>query len=165
MVEPAPDNQSPWYVNLALGVFVAGIGIAVGMYIGARRELVATLQDRAERAEREQALRVAQAQAHERTRIAREMHDVLAHRMSLVAMHAGALAYRDDLTPTETRETAEIIQANSHRALADLREILGVLRDAEEGAPHRPQPTLADVDTLVDDERAAGARITVKNEL
>ena len=56
------------------------------------------------------------------------MHDVLAHRMSLVAMHAGALAYRDDLTPEETRDAAEVIQANSHRALTDLREILGVLR-------------------------------------
>ena len=79
------------------------------------------------------------AQANERTRIAREMHDVLAHRMSLVAMHAGALAYRDDLTPEETRDAAEIIQANSHRALTDLREILGVLRDHERWhRRHRP---------------------------
>jgi signal transduction histidine kinase len=164
-IEPPADNQSPWYVNLAFGIVFTGISIAIGMYVGARRELVATLQDRAERAEREQALRVAQAQAHERTRIAREMHDVLAHRMSLVAMHAGALAYRDDLSTVEIRETAEVIQANSHRALADLREILGVLRDLDESVPNRPQPTLADVDTLVADERTAGARITVKNGL
>jgi signal transduction histidine kinase len=165
IIEPEQADQSPWYVNLLFSVFFAGIAIAIGMYVGARRELVATLQDRADRAEREQALRVAQAQTNERTRIAREMHDVLAHRMSLVAMHAGALAYRDDLTADQTRDTAEIIQANSHRALADLREILGVLRDADEGAPNRPQPTVADVDTLVADERAAGARITVKNDL
>lgn len=164
--QPPQEQQSPWYVDLALGIAFAGIGIAVGMYIGARRELFASLQDRAERAEREQALRVAQAQANERTRIAREMHDVLAHRMSLVAMHAGALTYRDDLTPDENRETAEIIQANSHRALTDLREILGVLRDSEtDAAPNRPQPTLRDVDELIADERAAGARINLKNEL
>jgi signal transduction histidine kinase len=96
------------------------------------------------------------------------MHDVLAHRMSLVAVHAGALVYRDDLTREETRATAEIIQANSHRALTDLREILGVLRDREHGidvTDHRPQPTLADFDGLLDDERAAGARISVTNEL
>ena len=104
--------------------------LATGMYIGARRELVASLHDRAERAEREQALRVEQAQANERARIAREMHDVLAHRMSLVAMHAGALAYRTDLSPEQTRHAAEVIQANAHRALADLREVLGLLREA-----------------------------------
>ena len=101
--DPARPPERPWYVNLAFGVAFTGIAIAIGMYIGARRELLASLKDRAERAEREQALRVARAQAEERTRIAREMHDVLAHRMSLVAMHAGALAYRDDLTPEETR--------------------------------------------------------------
>jgi signal transduction histidine kinase len=165
LVEPAPDDESPWYVTLAFGLFFTIISIAIGMYIGARRELLASLHDRAERAEREQALRVAQAKAHERTRIAREMHDVLAHRMSLVAMHAGALAYRDDLSAAETRQTAEVIQANSHRALTDLREILGVLRDGDEAPPNRPQPTLRDIDTLVADERAAGARIAVKYEL
>ena len=68
------------------------------MYVGARRDLLATLQERAERAEREQTMRIAQAQATERARIAREMHDVLAHRLSLVAMHAGALSYRRGLT-------------------------------------------------------------------
>lgn len=83
-----PD-ETTWYVNLTYSAVFVGIFAATGMYIGARRELVATLQDRADRAEREQALRVEQAQAHERARIAREMHDVLAHRMSLVAMHAG----------------------------------------------------------------------------
>jgi signal transduction histidine kinase len=166
LVEPPQQQESPWYVDLALGIAVAGIAIAIGMYIGARRDLLASLQDRAERAEREQALRMAQAQSTERNRIAREMHDVLAHRMSLVAMHAGALAFRDDLTPEETRETADVIQANSHRALTDLREILGVLRDTEtDSPPHRPQPTLCDLDELISDERAAGARITLLNDL
>ncbi|MBA2445198.1 MAG: two-component sensor histidine kinase, partial [Nocardioidaceae bacterium] len=125
VVQPQPGDKEPWFISLAFGIAVTAVAIALGMYIGARRELLATLEDRAERAEREQALGVAQAQAQERNRIAREMHDVLAHRMSLVAMHAGALAYRDNLTPEETRFTAEVIQANSHRALADLREILG----------------------------------------
>jgi signal transduction histidine kinase len=96
------------------------------------------------------------------------MHDVLAHRLSLVTLHAGALAFRTDLTPAQTRETAGVIQANSQRALADLREILGLLRDTEQGIDatgHRPQPTLGDLNALLDDERAAGARITLRSDL
>lgn len=165
-----PKTDGNWITNLIIGIAFAGIAMAIGMYIGARRDLIASLKDRAERAEREQELHVARAQAEERTRIAREMHDVLAHRMSLVAMHAGALAYRDNLSPEETREAAEIIQANSHRALSDLREILGVLRETDSRSPadsakHRPQPTLCDLDELIDDEQAAGSRIKLTNQL
>ncbi|ADB74680.1 sensor histidine kinase [Geodermatophilus obscurus] len=163
-----PDQALPWYVNLIFTALATGVVVAVGMYVGARRELVTSLRDRAERAEREQRLRVAAAQAGERARIAREMHDVLAHRMSLVALHAGALVYRTDLSAAETQGTAGIIQANSQAALADLREILGLLRDTERGEDptgHRPQPTLGDLDTLLDEERAAGAHITVHSDL
>ncbi len=164
--QPGPGGKDPWYVGLLFGIAVTAIAVAIGMYIGARRELLATLEDRAERAEREQALGVAQAQAQERNRIAREMHDVLAHRMSLVAMHAGALAYRDNLTSDEIHEAAEVIQANSHRALTDLREILGVLRDSDADDPlHRPQPTLSSLDELIEDERGAGARISLHREV
>jgi len=163
-----PNRTMSWYVNLLFCVLAAGVVVAIGMYLGARRDLIASLHDRAERAEREQALQVSTARAGERTRIAREMHDVLAHRMSLVAVHAGALAYRTDLSATETREAAAIIQANSQRALADLREILGLLRDTERGIDvthHRPQPTLSDLDSLLDDERAAGAHVTLRSDL
>ena len=169
--ETQPDHSDDtWYANLLLGLAFTAIAIAIGMYIGARRDLFASLQDRAERAEREQSLQVARAQAEERNRIAREMHDVLAHRMSLVAMHAGALAYRDNLTPDETRGAAEVIQANSHRALTDLREILGVLRDttadpADGVTKHRPQPTLCDLDELIADEAATGAKVRLDNQL
>jgi signal transduction histidine kinase len=163
-----PNRTMAWYVNLLFCILAAGVVVAIGMYLGARRDLIASLHDRAERAEREQALQVSTARAGERTRIAREMHDVLAHRMSLVAVHAGALAYRTDLSAAETRETAAIIQANSQRALADLREILGLLRDTERGIDvthHRPQPTLGDLDSLLDDERAAGAHVTLRSDL
>jgi signal transduction histidine kinase len=163
-----PVQPISWYANLVFTALSTGVVVAVGMYVGARRDLMTSLRDRAERAEREQALRIATAQAGERTRIAREMHDVLAHRMSLVALHAGALTYRTDLSPAETRETAGVIQANAQRALADLREILGLLRDPERGidvTDHRPQPTLGDLDTLLDDERAAGARITLHSDV
>ena len=78
--------------------------LAWGMYIGSRRELLWTLRHRAERAEAEQELRAAQARSNERARIAREMHDVLAHRISQISMHAGALAFREDLTADEMRD-------------------------------------------------------------
>jgi signal transduction histidine kinase len=163
-----PDQTMPWYANLVFTALATGVVVAIGMYIGARRELVESLQDRADRAEREQELRVAAAKASERAGIAREMHDVLAHRMSLVALHAGALAYRTDLSLAETREAAGIIQANSQGALADLREILGLLRDTRggaDGAGARPQPTLGDLDTLLETERASGAHITLNSDL
>src|SRR3954471_7886720 len=167
-LDVAPNQTLSWFWNMVFCFLATGVIVAFGMYVGARRDLVASLRDRAERAEREQALQIATAQAGERTRIAREMHDVLAHRMSLVALHAGALAFRTDLTPAETRRTAGTIQANSQRALGDLREILGLLRDTERGigAPqNRPQPTLGDLHTLLDDERAAGAHVRLRCDL
>ncbi len=158
------DDGAPWWLLLALNLLATGVLVAIGLYVGARRELVANLRERAERAETEQAMRVAQARTNERARIAREMHDVLAHRISLVAMHAGALAYRSDLSPEETARVAGIIQDTAHRALTDLREVLGVLRDEEQHAvPEQPQPTLRDLDSLLDDERRAGARIRLRN--
>ncbi|MGJ3508880.1 sensor histidine kinase [Enemella sp. A6] len=134
---------------------------AWGLYIGARRDLVDSLRGRAETAEREQELQVLAGQAAERNRIAREMHDVIAHRMSLVSMHSGALAHRDDLTPEQTREIARTIQENAHQSLTELRSVLGSLREdsGPQLAPAKPQPTLADVPALVDDARAAGDRV------
>jgi signal transduction histidine kinase len=163
-----PEQVLPWYANLIFTALATGVVVAVGMYIGARRDLVTSLLDRADRAEREEGLRIAATRAAERARIAREMHDVLAHRMSLVALHAGALAYRTDLSAAETRATAGIIQANSQGALADLREILSLLRDTSgelDASGHRPQPTLADLETLLDGERAAGADITLHSDV
>jgi signal transduction histidine kinase len=154
IIEPRGDN-GPWWVNFAVGMAFTIAILVWGMYIGSRRELLWTLRDRAERAEAEQALRVAQGRSNERARIAREMHDVLAHRISLISMHAGALAYRTDLPPEQVRETAELIQTKAHEALADLRQVLGMLR-GEDGVPDRPQPTLPDLATLMDEARTSG---------
>lgn len=165
-VSITPDRDEPWYVDIIFIVLATGIAVALGLYIGARRELLATLRDRADRAESEQAMRVAQARTTERSRIAREMHDVLAHRISLVAMHAGALAYRTDLSPRETTEAADVIQQNAHQALVDLREILGVLRDTDHAeSGERPQPTLNDLEALIEGERTAGARIRLTSDV
>ena len=150
--------QEPWPLIVGGGVLLlyTVVLVAIGMYTGARRELIASMRAQVEQAEREQQLRVAQGQAAERQRIAREMHDVLAHRISLVSMYSGALAYRDDLNPEQTREIAETIRENANLALTELRGVLGSLR-GEDG--DRPQPTLADLPGLIDDNRAAGLRI------
>jgi signal transduction histidine kinase len=134
-----------------------------GMVIRARRQLVVSLRDRAERAEAEQQLRVAQARALERTRIAREMHDVLAHRISLLSLHAGALEIRPDAAPAEVAGAAGVIRASAHRALQDLREVIGVLREDtdSDAAPERPQPTLDGLGALADESRAAGMTVTL----
>lgn len=84
-----PTPPAPLWLELAFPALIAGIAVAVGTAIGARRVELRSLRERAESAEREQTARAAQARALERNRIAREMHDVLAHRISLVAMQPG----------------------------------------------------------------------------
>ena len=84
-----PDPDMPYWATVAWGVVITLTVLAWGMFVRARRQLIVSLRDRAERAEAEQQLRVAQARHLERTRIAREMHDVLAHRISLLSLHAG----------------------------------------------------------------------------
>jgi signal transduction histidine kinase len=152
-------EEFPWWLEVAGSTVGFAVPVTFGLYIGARRALIASLHDRALEAERERELQIAAAEAGERTRIAREMHDVLAHRISLVAMHAGALAYRDDLSREQVRGTAVLVQENSRRALTELRQVLGVLRaDGSEGI-EPPQPTLDTLPTLLDEARAAGAVI------
>jgi signal transduction histidine kinase len=154
------EGPDPFWLTLTLNVvFTAGM-LGWGMYIGSRRELMWTLRARAERAEAEQELRVAQARGSERARIAREMHDVLAHRISQISLHAGALHFRDDLTAEEMRVSAAVIREKTHEALTDLRGVLGVLRDSDTGEPlDTPQPTYADLPRLVEEARDSGVRV------
>jgi signal transduction histidine kinase len=154
----------PWWAILLIGLLVVAVVGAIGYAMGSQRDLLESLRDRADTAEREQQARVAQAQAAERTRIAREMHDVLAHRISLVAMHAGALSYRTDLTREEHATAARTIEDNAHHALRDLREVLGVLRDptlAPEASPELPQPVIGDLARLVEEERVGGMQVSL----
>jgi len=154
-----PTGDDSIWLLLTINAIVAAAMIAWGLYIGSRRELIWTLRHRAERAESEQELRVAQARANERARIAREMHDVLAHRISQVSMHAGALAFREDLTPDEVRSSATVIREKAHEALTDLRGVLGVLRGTDGEPALAPQPTYADLDELVGEARTSGLNI------
>ncbi|NHN55081.1 sensor histidine kinase [Calidifontibacter sp. DB0510] len=155
-VHPTPgDDTAQFIANVVIGVLATGLAIALGVAIGSRRELLASLRERVRIAESEQHARAVQARIGERARIAREMHDVLAHRISLVAMHSGALAYRTDLPPAEVRATSELIRDNAQLALAELREVLGVLRDTELHGIEPPQPSIADLSALVADTPAS----------
>jgi signal transduction histidine kinase len=147
------------------GTLLAGAcalaAMAWGMYVRARRQLILTLRERALRAETDQRLRADAARMAERTRIAREMHDVLAHRISLVALHAGGLEVRPDVPPEQVRKTAELLRSTARQALEELRGVIGVLREeqGELSAPAAPQPTLSDIPRLIEETRRAGAKI------
>jgi signal transduction histidine kinase len=153
------SGGDPFWLLLVVNGIATVAMLGWGMYIGSRRELIWTLRNRAERAEAEQELRDAQARGNERARIAREMHDVLAHRISQISMHAGALAYREDLGPEETRASAAVIRDQAHEALTDLRDVLGVLRDDSGEQRSAPQPTYADLPCLVAEAHEAGMRV------
>lgn len=168
LVVPAADDD-PWWVDVSISaIFTAGM-MGWGMYIGSRRELYWSLQRRAELAEAEQELQAQRARENERARIAREMHDVLAHRISQISLHAGALSFREDLTAEEMRESATVIQQKAHEALTDLRGVLGVLRDPVTGRLDAdggvPQPTYADLPRLVEECRHDGLNIDYTDHL
>ncbi|MEU8818434.1 histidine kinase [Actinoplanes sp. NPDC048796] len=155
-----PEGKDPYWESTAWGAVIIVIVCLWGMVVRSRRQLVLSLRDRAERAESEQQLRVAQARSLERNRIAREMHDVLAHRISLLSLHAGALEIKPDAAPHDVATAAGVIRASAHQALQDLREVIGVLRaEGHEGAPEPPQPTLGALPALADESRSAGVKV------
>lgn len=160
LLAPIVLNEPIW-VSVVINVVVNAGMMGWGMYIGSRRELVWSLRSRAERAEAEQELRLGQARGTERARIAREMHDVLAHRITQVSMQAGALAFRDDLPADELRSGLTQIQGTANEALHELRGVLGVLRDDTTGELlDQPQPTYEDIAQLVADARQSGVHLT-----
>ncbi|MFJ1589400.1 sensor histidine kinase [Kitasatospora albolonga] len=144
------------------------------------------LREDADRERAEHARRLADSRRAERAAIAREMHDVLAHRISLLSVHAGALVYRTKqtdagrapaLSGAEIVESAQVIRDNAHQALEELHDMLRVLRSDERHAPGpgdrrgatadstaAPQPRMADIAHLVEEARAAGQQIDLRAE-
>jgi signal transduction histidine kinase len=164
MATPATSDD-PWWLTATVNITFTVAVLALGMFVGSRRELLWTLRERATRAEAEQALRVEQARTTERQRIAREMHDVLGHRISLVGMHAGALAYRHDLGREEVAASARVIEDNARLAMSDLRSVLGVLRGDTDPAPDQPAPTLRDLPALVAEAVSSGTRVDLEERV
>ncbi|MEV0589232.1 histidine kinase [Nonomuraea sp. NPDC050310] len=153
-----PDPDLGYWGAFWFGTGLVLVFSAWGMLVRARRQLVWSLRRQAEDSAQE-------ARRLERERIAREMHDVLAHRISILSLHAGALEFRPDASPREIAQAAGAIRASAHQALQDLREVIGVLRaGGEEAAPERPQPTLDDIQELVTECRQAGMLIRLSVE-
>jgi signal transduction histidine kinase len=175
---PVPGvNWISWLIVMTLLHLLA---LSLGLLTRSRRLLLEGLRADAAR-ERDLAVaRLGEVRRAERERIAREMHDVLAHRVSLLSVHAGALEYRTTgtvpPTPDEVRAAAAVIRHNAHLAVEELRQVLVVLRDpaASDDAPlgvpatslpERPQPRLRDLPRLVDEAQGAGQRVTARLDL
>ncbi|MCK9896757.1 sensor histidine kinase [Frankia sp. AgB32] len=158
LLRPVGGLPLVWWLVVVIAAHAALLGW--GALIRARQALLASLVERAQRAEAEQGRRVAEARAGERTRLAREMHDVLAHRLSLLATHAGAVEYRPDAPPQQLARAAGVIRETVHEALEELRAVIAVLREDDTGDDNQPLPTLADLPALLARTRAAGTTVT-----
>ncbi|MFD8973051.1 sensor histidine kinase [Streptomyces sp. NPDC059593] len=138
----------------------------LGLVVRSRRDHTAGLVDRARRLEIERDQEVRLAAAAERTRIAREMHDIIGHNLSVITGLADGGRYAAAKSPERAAQALDAIGTTSRQALDDLRRLLGVLRDDEQEAVRDPQPTLADLDTLLTGVRKTGlpVRLDVQNE-
>ncbi|MFJ4503208.1 sensor histidine kinase [Streptomyces sp. NPDC088864] len=189
--ENADFGPGDWYVpmlSLFMAVGLTAPPVLFGLYIGARRRLMESLRERADSLERELSLladraeeRAEWARTEERTRIAREMHDVVAHRVSLMVVHAAALQAVAPKDPAKAVRNAALVGDMGRQALTELREMLGVLRTGEPmmtrvdkvplaavgraaQAAAEDGPRLDEVEALVGQSRAAGMTVELSVE-
>ena len=149
-----PDLRPEDLVGLALECAVAA---GLGLYVGSRRASIATLHERAERLDRERELLAERAVAEERVRIAQDLHDVVAHNVSLIVVQAQALGATvpDERVTVATQGIADL----GRRAMTEMHRTLKLLRTDQDRAPSRgPQPGLGDLDELLERARGAGLR-------
>ncbi|HEY4020617.1 MAG TPA: histidine kinase [Pseudonocardiaceae bacterium] len=156
-----PTDPAGMSVFFLIDVTLIGFPVLIGLWRAQRRELIAGLRERADQAELERDLRAANAVTEERTRIARELHDVVAHRVSLINVHAGAMTVS---ATGELAEFAEHIRRNSATAMNEMRELMSVLRQGDsadaDSVPLHPQPTLEGVRELVEQAVRDGQRVS-----
>jgi signal transduction histidine kinase len=155
LLYPEVDGRGySWQV--AVGVLLTAVALGWGLFVRAQRQLFRELRERAE----------GKAREAERRRIAREMHDVLAHRLSILSVHAGALENAGTAVPREYVETAGVIRASARTALEELRQVIGLLREHEDGpVPEPPQPTLEQIPDLVEESRSAGLSVHYREDV
>jgi signal transduction histidine kinase len=158
LLRPGPVSFSWMLVALQAAIVVGLAGW--GLLVRSRRQLIASLRERAAAAEVEARLRAERSQHEAREALAREMHDVLGHRLSLLSVHAGALTYHRGASADEIARAAEVVRENARRALQDLREVIGVLRTPERD---RPLPGVEDVVELVDETRRSGTPVDLQD--
>lgn len=156
-----PEIDTPPLLLLSIHIVGVVAATALGVVIRSRRELLQSLRERAVAAETEAALRASHAEHQARDELAREMHDVLGHRLSLLSIHAGALGYNAEMSVSETARVIEEIRRNAHEALQDLREVLHVLRSPRKDVP---MPTAVDIPALLHEVRRGGTPITFSDD-
>ncbi|GGQ46747.1 sensor histidine kinase [Streptomyces flaveolus] len=153
----------PWYAQDNLAVFAwTGIGATAGDAVRSRRAFVRAIRERAEKAERTREEEARRRVAEERLRIARDLHDVVAHHIALVNVQAGVAAHVMDKRPDQAKEALAHVREASRSALNELRATVGLLRQSDDPkAPTEPAPGLDRLDELVATFHHAGLRIEV----
>ncbi|WP_018532972.1 MULTISPECIES: histidine kinase [unclassified Streptomyces] len=153
----------PWYAQENLGIFAwTGMAAAAGDAVRSRRAFVDAIRERAERAERTREEEARRRVAEERLRIARDLHDVVAHHIALVNVQAGVAAHVMDKRPDQAKEALSHVREASRSALNELRATVGLLRQTgDPEAPTEPAPGLSRLDDLVDTFRHAGLPVEV----
>lgn len=163
-VFPMESSVGELFLMAALTLAMTALPMVIGLLRWSRRRQIRALRSEAATAHREaqavihaEQARAETTRAEERTRIAREMHDTLSHRLALISTYAGALDYRQDLDPETVRATARLVQQTASTASAELRTVLDVLRD--DPSDTRPEPDLSHVDSLLAEVRATGVQV------
>lgn len=164
-----PEQESSAAGRLALVVFLAvpfALAWVLGDSLRTRRAYFAQLEERAARLEKEREAQAKVAVAAERARIARELHDVVAHNVSVMVVQADGAAYVLDTAPDQAKKALETISGTGRQALAEMRRLLGVLRtgEHEEGGEYVPQPDVEQLGDLIEQCRTSGLPVDYKIE-
>ncbi|MFG3552460.1 sensor histidine kinase [Streptomyces sp. NPDC047725] len=161
------DDAGPWNQQLGSHLMAMGVAALIAVTVRTRRNYTEVLEDRARRLEIERDQQARLAAAAERARIAREMHDIIGHNLSVITGLADGGRYAAAKSPQRAAQALDAIGTTSRQALGELRRLLDVLRDEAKDAPElAPQPALADLDRLVEGVRSAGlpVRTTVRGD-
>ncbi|WP_255950954.1 sensor histidine kinase [Streptomyces odontomachi] len=155
----------PWYTQENIGLFAwTGMAAAAGDAVRSRRAFIQAMRERAERAERTREEEARRRVAEERLRIARDLHDVVAHHIALVNVQAGVAAHVMDRRPDQAKEALAHVREAGRTALGELRATVGLLRQSgDPEAPTEPAPGLERLDDLVETFRCAGLPVTVNH--
>src|SRR3954452_14257613 len=156
------ENSSP--DTFVFTFLLVGGPFLVGRIVNARIQLARELREKATRLERDQAEKQKLAIAEERARIAREMHDVVAHNVSVMVVQASAARRMIDHDPDRAREALASVEQTGREALAEMRRMLDVLRVEDERAALAPQPSIDELEALIDLAREAGLQVELEVE-
>ncbi|MFJ7075787.1 sensor histidine kinase [Streptomyces sp. NPDC098781] len=164
-----PEEDSSVLGNIALMIFMTvpfALAWVLGDSIRTRRAYYEQLEERATRLEKEREAQSKVAVAAERARIARELHDVVAHNVSVMVVQADGAAYVLDAAPDQAKKALETISSTGRQALAEMRRLLGVLRTGEhqETGEYVPQPDVEQIDELIQQCRTSGLPVDFKVE-